>query len=254
MADDSATRDAATRDRAFSSRLQSLEFEEAAAQLLGAVETPIEWTQTNPDASFIRMADVPTAFTPPASDSSFANIATMSVVDNPPNHGLRTSEVHRFVLHAELATHLNEQLLSDATQHSQMFPGSLISNVGGFHSQATYFDPLDNTQWYGPLHALVIEALHILHVEGEVDCQPIESLRTIGWMNVSPGLTHPAPSHPIQNNPIPHHPIPSHSTLPRPPHPHHTTHPPGRNRTHPTASHAFQLMLSTSCTITAECR
>ena len=50
------------------------------------------------------------------------------------------SVIHRFVLHADNARCLNVKLRRDAEHSSRTFPGSSISNVGGYHSQARRFD------------------------------------------------------------------------------------------------------------------
>jgi hypothetical protein len=179
-----------TRDEVFVKRLQSLEFVEAASLLLGAEETVEEWRQAR-GASFTQLAlvDLPAVFTPPSTSSSFASITTICLPDNPPTRDpkrMKESFVHRLVLHTDVARHLNAQLRSDAVLSSGSFPGSSISNVGGYHSQARRFDLHNSALWFGALHRLLLEALHLLHADGEVDSVPINSLEAFGWMNVSP--------------------------------------------------------------------
>ena len=167
-----------------SSRLVALSASDAAALLLGADESASS-------ASFRRLAaaDLPTAFTPPPSDS-FESIATLSLPDNPPGGGgprKRTAtEVHRFVLAEGVASELNARLRRDAVAHSRFQPGSSISNVGGYHSEVVGFERSDaSTHWYGPLHALLVEALHAIDAFGEAGAVPSERLEISGWLNVS---------------------------------------------------------------------
>jgi hypothetical protein len=128
--------------------------------------------------------------------SPFVTHESYDLPDHPPVDGARSSRVHRFVLAADVASDLNNQLSRDAQQQMwgpKQFFGESKSNVGGYHSPEVAFNSGAHQAWYAALlHDVLLPALRSLAGEGtgggtstvDADGVPLEG-RISGWLNVS---------------------------------------------------------------------
>lgn len=130
----------------------------------------------------------------------------LSLPDNPPAFAIRPdgnsevpgiTEVHRFVVKCGIARQLNMALKAHGEALHAQGTGVHRSNIGGFHSAEELFTG-SSSEWYGPLHNVVLEALRMIqhggsaqdgvtadHLPLPTTWSSVASMQTSGWLNAS---------------------------------------------------------------------
>ena len=167
---------------------------DAAVRLLSSQYTGAGWMLTDEELTFTNIADASNACARGADTLArssplvpcFESHSKLVLSDNPPNDGVRSTPVHRFVVKAGVAAALNAALRAHALASERSSEGVQVSNVGGFHSAESTFvrqppHPAECEAWYAELlEAVLWPALGTL-VDEPCTGDHVMS----GWLNAS---------------------------------------------------------------------